>query len=283
MTLLLALLLAVRSPIALAADAPPTSEDAPALVVPARSLPPFQPFSRVGVLGLDTSRDEVLAALGKPDRTRSRGDELYWGCEDRRCYRSAVEVDLVNGHAWRIWLGPHLDAETRASVFGPGGALPAEVLGLTEAELSDWIGAPPVGRGTFNGEPEAYRTGTKANWGWEVGWVDVAMHVHFGADGRAADARWELRPAERKAVREMTRVQPEYPLFAQLLSIERSCAVTIQTDVEGVPTKVTGMNCPRLFRASATAAAMASRFYPYIEDGEAVPVEFTYRYVFRLR
>lgn len=269
------------------ASKPPSFEDtivALAADLPG-ALPTFVAFDRVGFIAPGTTRRQVIAKLGRPDRTKAWNTEMYWGCEDQICFRFAVEVDMLDHGAWRVWLGPHLDADMRTRVFGDGEDLAARVLGLTEEELTAWIGAPPVGRAEWHGGEklaEAYRTGTQANWEWKVKKRSISMNVHFGADGNALDARWQL-PLGLESAREKHRVNPKYPAEARLNQEEADCSVKVKVDVHGVPVEVIEGDCPENFRASAEAAAMASRFYPYRENGRPVPFQFTYKYKFRLR
>lgn len=83
-------------------------------------------------------------------------------------------------------------------------------------------------------------------------------------------------------VKEKFRVAPRYPEAARAKGEEGDCSVTVLIDAQGVPSSVEPVSCPDDFLAAASAAAMASRFYPTEEDGQFVPIRFTYNYRFRL-
>lgn len=79
-----------------------------------------------------------------------------------------------------------------------------------------------------------------------------------------------------------TRVLPEIPAAMQQLGIaEANCVVRLQVDPSGTPESVTLKACPAYLQAAARDAAMQWRFYPLIEDGQAMTAAFDLRMVFR--
>ena len=85
------------------------------------------------------------------------------------------------------------------------------------------------------------------------------------------------------AVQEKNRVKPQFPEAARQLNMEGDCAVKINIDDKGVPISAEATKCPELFKDAAIKAAMASRFYPYKDNGMSTAVQFTYNYRFKLQ
>lgn len=74
---------------------------------------------------------------------------------------------------------------------------------------------------------------------------------------------------------EKHRARPAYPRTRE----QGVCVVRAQVAPSGVVVAVEIVECPEVFRASATEAAMASSFYPYAATAEgSLPFEYVYRF-----
>ena len=135
-------------------------------------LPPFPRFSAVGFVDSYTTRREVLDRLGQPDLRRRQ--QMYWGCAESACLRYAIAIAVEKGSVSSAEVQARLDSDVRARLF-PDSDLPARVLGLSEAELTGWVGEAP-----------ASRKGGRVQWEWVADGGVVRMSVEFQAAVAAA-------------------------------------------------------------------------------------------------
>lgn len=144
---------------------------------PFTEIPPFMPFARVGVLDTEATRHEAIEALGPPDRRAHH--QLYWGCEDHFCLAYGMAVALDAGTISSAEVQTLLDPEQRKVLF-PESDLPARVLGLTEEQVTTWVGRAP-----------SSRKWGRVQWEWVADGAPVRMSVSFQA-GLVNAATWYL-------------------------------------------------------------------------------------------
>ena len=85
------------------------------------------------------------------------------------------------------------------------------------------------------------------------------------------------------SVQQKSSVQPLYPEAARGMNLDVQCSVMIQIDLEGIPACAEAVKCPEPFENAAIKAAMASRWYPSKDGGQAIPVKFQYVYNFKIQ
>ncbi len=123
-------------------------------------------------------------------------------------------------------------------------------------------GGPGVPDGTPDGTPDGKPGGVKGGRGTGPG----VSTVYF------RDVQVKTQPPK-----------PEYPEAARQMRMEDRCVIRIRIDEQGVPYEAEAKTCPEVFREVSLASARASRFYPYLVDGAATPVQFDWTFNFRLK
>lgn len=76
-------------------------------------------------------------------------------------------------------------------------------------------------------------------------------------------------------------VQPEFPRSARSLGLAPvDCRVRVFIGANGRATETHFVACPALFHDSTREAVEATRWWPYRESGEVIPVQTTLRFLF---
>lgn len=135
--------------------------------------------------------------------------------------------------------------------------------------VSEASGQGPVEgnpKGVLDGDPKGLVDGKGKGPGQGPPQASSVKTVYF------RDVVWKMRPP-----------QPAYPEAARQMQLEGRCMVHLWIDETGKPFKHEVKNCPTVFEAVAVAAALEGRSYPYLVEGQAVPVQFDWIFNFKLQ